>query len=370
MAQLLPITAVWWTCVAVTGLVVFIRLWYIFFARKRIPAAIADGFMILTWIASLVMVCLMTDLDAILRAMKIVRQTEQAALSGNTTAVGPSPRDIQKNTPMPVYIKASQAMVTESFQRQFVISILYAITLWSAKATLFSIYWAVRSVVKNRNRILLYLGIAYTAGTFLIIFFTTLFWCGPDLSKNWTMGPNRQLCLAVAATPVMLMSTIATLTTDVIIIIIGVIVVRNMQFAQKRWELYALTFVFGIGIFTIASILVRFSFVIDITRNNARFSRWMAVECMCSLVACCLPTARSLFRRVPDKLSSGKSTGSSSLGSSPLRTQGSEETGVASKSMESHEEYMEKEPSVNVVPEMRSRQPDQPRLTTDGRTYV
>jgi hypothetical protein len=54
-----------------------------------------------------------------------------------------------------------------------------------------------------------------------------------------------------------------------------------MQFARKRWELYALAFIFGIGLFTIASILIRFSFVIDIVRNNARFSRWMAVECMC-----------------------------------------------------------------------------------------
>ncbi|CCX33659.1 Similar to hypothetical protein [Tuber melanosporum Mel28]; acc. no. XP_002836876 [Pyronema omphalodes CBS 100304] len=369
MVQLLPITAVWWTCVSVTGFIVFFRLWFMLFARKRMPATIADGFMILTWISSLVMVCLMTDLDATLRAMKAVRKAEHVGLPGNSTAARPAPRDIQKNTPMPAYMKANQAMITESFQRQFIISILYTITLWSAKATLFSIYWAVRTVVKRGHRILLYLGITYTACTFFIIFFTTLFWCGTDLRKNWTMGPNRQLCLAVGAQPVLLMSTTAALTTDLIILLIGVIIVRNMQFARKRWELYALAFIFGIGLFTIASILIRFSFVIDIVRNNARFSRWMAVECMCSLVACCMPTARSLLRKIPEKLSSGKSSGSSSQGSSPLRKQGSAGSGVAIRSAASHDEDIEKGENEhvehareNAVPEMRPGLHEQPRL--------
>jgi hypothetical protein len=90
-----------------------------------------------------------------------------------------------------------------------------------------------------------------------------------------------------------------------------------------------------------------------------------------------MPTARSLLRKIPEKLGSGKSSGSSSQGSSPLRKQGSAGSGVAIRSAASHDEDMEKGASEHVehardhaVPEMRPGQHEQPRLMIDGSTYV
>ncbi|KAI5803147.1 hypothetical protein EDC01DRAFT_495687 [Geopyxis carbonaria] len=287
--MLFSATIVWWVCIALTGLVIGIRFTLII--RDFSRPTVVDGFMVLTWICSLVMVSLLSSINGNLEIMR--RKVDNSHADGRKVT--------GTATPMPRYKDASLEIITETYKVQFIISLLYIITLWSAKATLFSIYFAVRSVMKNTSKLMLSLGVAYTVVVFIAVFLQTILWCGTDMSKNWTMNvEDETLCIAIGSEPVMIVSTVATLTTDIIILIIGLIVVRTMSMTGRR-ETFALVFVFVIAAITIGSILIRFSLIINIIRNNGRFSRWMAVECMCSLIACCLPTTRSILRRVPDR---------------------------------------------------------------------
>ncbi|KAI0200949.1 hypothetical protein F4808DRAFT_460456 [Astrocystis sublimbata] len=186
------------------------------------------------------------------------------------------------------------------------------ISLWAAKFALISFFAGILSVLELMRtrgaRPIVAFVIIYTTSTFILHIALLTRWCSP-VSRNWDI--DGELCSAVHDIRSVTISTIANISTDLVILSLPIFALATSargrralttesRVTKAEWSGFA--FVVAVAALSIVAALARW-----VTLNSVRnvpkadithtIDVWALVEIVASLLAVCLPTLRNFVRR-------------------------------------------------------------------------
>ncbi|KAI0434167.1 hypothetical protein F5Y09DRAFT_296789 [Xylaria sp. FL1042] len=183
------------------------------------------------------------------------------------------------------------------------------ISLWAAKFALIAFFASVMRLMETRvARLFVGFAVIYTTATFVLHITLLTRWCDP-VSKNWNI--DGELCSAVHDIVSVTISTVANISTDLVILSLPVFALTTLsrerralttetRITKSEWSGFAL--VIAVAALSISAALARW-ITLNAVRNVPRanithtIDVWALVEIVASLLAVCLPTLRSFVRR-------------------------------------------------------------------------
>ncbi|KAF1928036.1 uncharacterized protein M421DRAFT_421227 [Didymella exigua CBS 183.55] len=266
-----------WSLMLLALLPTIVRIILRFRARTlpSLAANLSDTFIIFAWVSGCVLICINTWKNTL--RMHYLSTAREDLYYG-----------------VPVFLSGHLLFVSW-------ISLFFVyISLWSAKAAFLALYYSIFSLQGRRTRIALLCASIFTFLTFVLHIGLIAFWCAP-VSANWAPPPGKSLCSAVHSIDSVAISTVANITTDIIILSIPVhaLWVRAKQFGRS--EKVGLVFVFAMGSVSIIAALVRFvclAVVQDVPKASITHTIdiWALVEIVSSILAVCAPSCRAFGR--------------------------------------------------------------------------
>lgn len=237
-------------------------------------ANLADGFIILAWIAGAILIIINTWKNTL--RMKYLSTPKEQLYYG-------------------VPPELSGHLLYVSWISLFFIYI----SLWSAKAAFLAFYYSIFSLQGKTARITLAVASVFTAATFLLHMFLIAFWCSP-VSANWAPPPGGSLCSAVHSISSVTISTFTNVATDLVILAIPISTLMATKLGSK--ERAGLAFVFLMGSVSIIAALVRFGTLkavqsVPKASITHTIDVWALVEIVSSILAICLPALRAFVRK-------------------------------------------------------------------------
>ncbi|KAI1291456.1 hypothetical protein F5Y03DRAFT_33073 [Xylaria venustula] len=183
------------------------------------------------------------------------------------------------------------------------------ISLWAAKFALIAFFASVMRLMETRAaRLVVGFAVFYTTSTFILHIALLTRWCDP-ISKNWNV--NGELCSAVHDIRSVTISTVANISTDLVILSLPIFALTTLsrerralttesRVTKAEWSGFAL--VVSVAALSIIAALARW-ITLQLVRNVPKanithtIDVWALVEIVASLLAVCLPTLRSFVRR-------------------------------------------------------------------------
>ncbi|KAI1737441.1 hypothetical protein F4680DRAFT_450985 [Xylaria scruposa] len=183
------------------------------------------------------------------------------------------------------------------------------ISLWAAKFALIAFFAGVLKLMETRvARLFVVFATFYTTSTFILHIALLIRWCDP-VSRNWDI--NGQLCSAVHDIVSVSISTVANISTDLVILSLPIFALATLsrerralttetRVTKAEWSGFAL--VIAVAALSIVAALARWItlwLVHNVPKANITHTIdvWALVEIVASLLAVCLPTLRSFVRR-------------------------------------------------------------------------
>ncbi|KAI1175894.1 hypothetical protein F4777DRAFT_293355 [Nemania sp. FL0916] len=215
------------------------------------------------------------------------------------------------------------------------------IALWAAKFALIAFFASVMALMETKlARVFVGLATAYASATFILHIVLLTRWCDP-ISSNW--ATDGHLCSAVHDIRSVTISTVANITTDLVILSLPIFALATLsrerrlltmetaRVTKAEWSGFAL--VVAVAALSISAALARW-ITLNAVRNVPKanithtIDVWALVEIVASLLAVCLPSLRSFVRRSRSERSrrTGNNSQGQSLPSSLHWTKGSEIT--------------------------------------------
>ncbi|EPE09507.1 integral membrane protein [Ophiostoma piceae UAMH 11346] len=185
--------------------------------------------------------------------------------------------------------------------------IFYNATLVSVKIAFLLQYYRVFAVAKIR-RIILFFMVLIT-GWSLSQLFVSIFTCTP-IHKFWDESVTTGRC--INATPQWYINAAGNITTDIIIFLLPMPVLKNIHL--KRTQKLIVMGIFSLGFFTVAISVIRIKYLrqnSDFSWDNVASACWSVGELSSAVTCLCLPTLRPLLVRLRPHVF-GNSSGNSS----------------------------------------------------------
>ncbi|RPA94768.1 hypothetical protein L873DRAFT_1393888 [Choiromyces venosus 120613-1] len=178
------------------------------------------------------------------------------------------------------------------------------ISLWCAKGGFIAFYFELFNKDADLGRRCKVAGAIVSVITFLTFVLHMLllqFWCRP-VSLNWDI--NGHLCSAVHSMESVTISTFANVGTDLLIIMLPILVLKNLTF--RKSALWGWLFILFIGSISIVAALVRYGALRAVWgQPKASVTHTIDVAAMVeittSLLAVCSPSLRAFFRGKKNK---------------------------------------------------------------------
>ncbi|KAF2631078.1 hypothetical protein BU25DRAFT_488521 [Macroventuria anomochaeta] len=266
-----------WTLMAFALLPILIRI--SLRARSRTlhsPATnVSDTFIVLSWLSGCVLICINTW--------------------KNTTRM-----QYLSSPPQTLYYGVPPSQSGHLLYVSWISLFFIYISLWSAKAAFLAFYYSIFSLQGRRIRLALLVACVFTFFTFLLHMGLIAFWCTP-VSANWSPPPGKPLCSAVHSINSVTISTIANITTDIVILSIPMHALWTRASKFGGTERAGLLFVFAMGGVSILAALVRFvclKLVQGVPKASITHTIdvWALVEIVSSILAVCAPSCRAFVR--------------------------------------------------------------------------
>ncbi|KAH8165836.1 hypothetical protein CIB48_g2416 [Xylaria polymorpha] len=188
-------------------------------------------------------------------------------------------------------------------------SFSFYISLWAAKFALIAFFAGVLKLMETRvARLFVAFATFYTTSTFILHITLLTRWCDP-VSRNWDI--NGQLCSAVHDIKSVTISTVANVSTDLVILSLPIFALTTLsrerralttetRVTKAEWSGFAL--VIAVAALSIVAALARW-ITLELVQNVPKanithtIDVWALVEIVASLLAVCLPSLRSFVRR-------------------------------------------------------------------------
>jgi hypothetical protein len=196
--------------------------------RNSIAINISDSFIVLAWLAGMVLI-----------AINTWKNTERERYKSWPTD------KLYYGTP---FDEAGHLLYVSWISLYFIY-----ISLWSSKAAFLAFYYSIFSTQGKKTRYVLYAASAFTLATFLLHMFLLTFWCSP-IDTNWNV--KGELCSAVHSIKSVTISTFTNVATDIVILSIPISSLLNRKLGKL--EISGLIFVFVMGSISIIAALARF----------------------------------------------------------------------------------------------------------------
>lgn len=267
---------------------IILRFWLRWREGKPQPATrnISDGLVVLSWLSGLVLVSINTWKNSL--------RQQYVHDPPNTLYYG-----------VPSHLSAHLLYVSW-------ISLFFIyISLWCAKFALIAFFAGVMRLMETRTaRFFVAFAVFFTAATFTLHIVLLARWCDP-VSTNWDVDLTGHLCSAVHDIRSVTISTVANITTDLVILSLPVFALTTLSRGRRartteprttkaEWSGFAL--VVAVAALSIVAALARWItlwLVHTVPKANITHTIdvWALVEIVSSLLAVCLPTLRSFVRR-------------------------------------------------------------------------
>ncbi|KAI0483613.1 hypothetical protein F4859DRAFT_503180 [Xylaria cf. heliscus] len=265
---------------------IILRFWLRWRESKPQPVSrnISDGLIVLSWLSGIVLISINAWKNSL-------RQRY----------IHYPPSELYYSVPRPL----SAHVLYVSWISLFFIYI----SLWAAKFALIAFFAGVMKLMETRAA-RLFVGFAtfYATGTFILHIVLLTRWCDP-VSRNWDI--NGQLCSAVHDITSVTISTVANISTDLVILSLPIFALTTLsrkrralttetRVTKAEWSGFAL--VIAVAALSIVAALARWitlKLVQNVPKANITHTIdvWALVEIAASLLAVCLPSLRSFVRR-------------------------------------------------------------------------
>ncbi|KAI1132828.1 hypothetical protein F5Y10DRAFT_260727 [Nemania abortiva] len=265
---------------------IILRFWLRWREAKPQPKTrnVSDGLIVLSWLSGLVLISI----------------------------------NAWKNTLREKYVHYPPSELYYSVPRDLSAHLLYVswislyfiyISLWAAKFALIAFFASVMKLMETRvARLFVGFAIFYTSSTFILHIVLLTRWCDP-VSRNWDI--NGHLCSAVHDITSVTISTVANISTDLVILSLPIYALSTLsrerralttetRITKAEWSGFAL--VVAVAALSIIAALARW-ITLELVQNVPKanithtIDVWALVEIVASLLAVCLPTLRSFVRR-------------------------------------------------------------------------
>ncbi|KAI0506077.1 hypothetical protein F5B22DRAFT_483187 [Xylaria bambusicola] len=265
---------------------IVLRFWLRWREAKPQPLTrnISDGLIVLSWLSGLVLISINAWKNSL-------RQRY----------IHYPPSELYYSVPRPL----SAHLLYVSWISLFFIYI----SLWAAKFALIAFFASVLRLMETRlARLFLGFAVIFTTSTFILHITLLTRWCTP-ISSNWDI--NGKLCSAVHDIRSVTVSTVANISTDLVILSLPIFALTSLsrerraltterRITKAEWSGFAL--VISVAALSIIAALARWitlQLVHTVPKANITHTIdvWALVEIVASLLAVCLPTLRSFVRR-------------------------------------------------------------------------
>ncbi|KAF8462362.1 hypothetical protein BDZ91DRAFT_850601 [Kalaharituber pfeilii] len=209
----------------------------------------------------------------------------------------------------------------------FALVFLYYTILWMIKGAFIAFYFDLfpRYGLNKRLRLALYGTVAFTIVTYLVNMLVHALHCNP-IETAWAIGPEN--CNSQRYIPTLSASTFTNVINDIILMVLPLAVLRTLNL--RRRDLFALSFVFLVGIITILAAIIRYIVVHQTYTNPGEANNaekkindimvvmsWCLIEAFLAQIAFCLPAFRVFLRnRKGDRSAPRPIGGQNTVGSS------------------------------------------------------
>ncbi|KAI0443490.1 hypothetical protein F4803DRAFT_311703 [Xylaria telfairii] len=265
---------------------IILRFWLRWREAKPQPVSrnLSDGLIVLSWLSGIVLISI--------NAWKNTLRERY---------VHYPPSELYYSVPRPL----SAHLLYVSWVSLFFIYI----SLWAAKFALIAFFAGVLKLMETRvARLFVAFATVYTTSTFILHITLLTRWCDP-VSRNWDI--NGQLCSAVHDIKSVTISTVANISTDLVILSLPIFALTTLsrerralttetRVTKAEWSGFAL--VIAVAALSIVAALARW-ITLELVQNVPKanithtIDVWALVEIVASLLAVCLPSLRSFVRR-------------------------------------------------------------------------
>ncbi|KAK8062111.1 archaeal flagellin n-terminal [Apiospora hydei] len=181
------------------------------------------------------------------------------------------------------------------------------------KLALISFYYRLVPPTMPNLRKMLYFTTGLTVCFFLTTVFVDTFWCGADVSVNWSIDGN---CTTFDSMTVTRIDWTLNLISDIMIFSIPFPLLPGLQI--NKWYMAGLTATFSSGIITLGTSIGRFV-TMQVTHAWTNVYVLSMAELVAAVVVVCLPSLKSLVHHGASMSSSAKRTATSRTGNSHIK---------------------------------------------------
>ncbi|KAI5786965.1 hypothetical protein DFH27DRAFT_603537 [Peziza echinospora] len=204
----------------------------------------------------------------------------------------------------------------------------YTTVIWLVKGSFIAFYFDLfpRYGLNKKLRWALYSTVGFTIATYLTNMLMHALYCRP-IQTAWIIGPAN--CNSQRNIPTLTAATFTNVLNDILIMALPITVLRSLNL--RRRDLFALSFVFIVGVVTILAAVIRYAVVYETFRKPSAPTNvekkindimvvmsWCFIEAYLAQIAFCLPAFR-VFLRSKSADSSTRPTGLNTVGSAGKR---------------------------------------------------
>ncbi|KAL1627998.1 hypothetical protein SLS56_006141 [Neofusicoccum ribis] len=282
--------AIDWTGMTLALIPIVLRFWL---RRRQLQPQpftrnLSDALVVLSWLSGMVLICINTWKNSL--------------------------RYHYRNHPASeLYYSVPRSQSAHLLYVSWISLFFIYISLWSAKFALLAFYASLLRLQGRWARTMLWSATAFSALTFALHIALLTRWCSP-MSANWDTRPGK-LCSAVHDINSVTISTVANISTDLVILALPLFALASLRRERAgsvlggrisgrmgKAELSGLAFVLLMAGLSVSAALARFvtlELVQSVPKANITHTIdvWALVEIVASLLAVCLPSLRAFVRR-------------------------------------------------------------------------
>ncbi|KAI4713146.1 hypothetical protein J4E89_002125 [Alternaria sp. Ai002NY15] len=188
--------------------------------------------------------------------------------------------------------EASTARVIALKKVQFAGNAFYDTGIYWPKLAILALYYRLIPPTMPWLRKALYAVTLFTGSAMVSTFFLDTFWCGRQVSSNWS--PDEAACNTFSSKEVFRIDWSLNITSDVFIFALPFPLLRSLQL--RRRQIWGLVATFSLGIVTIAMSVLRFA-TIEVIYAWTNVYVLSMTEMAVAIMVVSLPSMRSFLRR-------------------------------------------------------------------------
>ncbi|KAH7018781.1 hypothetical protein EDB80DRAFT_869471 [Ilyonectria destructans] len=187
---------------------------------------------------------------------------------------------------------------------RFAVDYLFDTGLFFPKFSIISFYYTLVPPTQPEMRMALYLITAITTASCLVTIFDNTFWCGTNISSNWSTEPGT--CKAHDSFVMLRVHWSLNFITEVLNLVFPWPLVRNLKLSRRR-EKIGLTVILGLGVVTIVVSIGRYVHMVTVGPSLGNYL-WASSELCVSIMVVALTALRPLLRKISHMLNSSISS--------------------------------------------------------------